>query len=156
MAQTEQLRTYLMVSRDIPGHQYRAWRSERVRWLPGCPEPGTLCTESRRDCSMEVGTKVFPSGAPSGAGSVRVTLILRSSDVSVDIPDDGVDYEGWRENWLGFHGESGECTRDRASALQFRFPGRYVMVKSNLVKNRAQRACLGLSLFACRRYWRFL
>ncbi len=53
MAQTEQLQTYLMVSRDILGHQYRAWRSERVRWLPGCPEPGTLCTESRRVCRME-------------------------------------------------------------------------------------------------------
>ncbi len=22
--------------------------AERVRWLPGCPEPGTLCTEPRR------------------------------------------------------------------------------------------------------------
>ncbi len=50
----------------------------------------------------------------------------------------------------GSVGESGECTRDRASALQFRLPGRYVMVKWNLVKNKARG--LGLSLFACRRY----
>ncbi len=49
---------------------------ERVRWLPGCPEPGTLCTESKRDCHMEVGTKVFPSGPPSGAGSVRVAALM--------------------------------------------------------------------------------
>ncbi len=56
----------------------------------------------------------------------------------------------------GSVGESGECTRDRVSALQFRFLGRYVMVKSNLVKNKGQRACLELTLFAYRRYWRFL
>ncbi len=51
MAQTEQLQTYLMTSRDILGHQYRAWRSERVRWLPGCLEPGTPWTEPRKEPS---------------------------------------------------------------------------------------------------------
>ncbi len=149
MAQTEQLRTYLMVSRDILGHQYRAWRSERVRWLPGCPEPGTLCTESRRDCRMETGTKVFPSGPPSGAGSVRVVALMSWSMFQMM----GLTIRAGGRIGSGSVGESGECTRDRASALQFRFPGRYVMVKSNLVKNKAQRVCLGLSLFACRRYW---
>ncbi len=40
MAQTEHPRTYWETSRAILGHQNRAWRSERVCWLPGCPEPG--------------------------------------------------------------------------------------------------------------------
>ncbi len=120
MAQTEQLRTYLMVSRDIPGHQYRAWRSERVRWLPGCPEPGTLCTESRRDCRMEVGTKVFPSGPPSGAGSVRVAALMSRLIFQMM----GLTMRAGGKIGSGSAGESGECTRDRASDLQFRFPGR--------------------------------
>ncbi len=122
MAQTEQLRTYLMVSRDILGHQYRAW-SERVRWLPGCPEPGTLCTESRKDRRMETGMKVFPSGPPSGAGSVRVAALMSWSMFQMM----GLTMRAGGRIGSGSVGESGECTRDRASALQFRFPGRYVM-----------------------------
>ncbi len=29
------------------------------------------------------------------------------SDVLINVPDDGVDNEGWRENWLGSVGEIG-------------------------------------------------
>ncbi len=54
MAQTKHPRTNWETSRAILGHQYRAWRSERVSWLPGCPEPGEAC------------------GPPGGAGSLRV------------------------------------------------------------------------------------
>ncbi len=64
MAQTEQLRTYRMTSRDILGHQYRAWRSKRVRWLPGCPEPSTLWTKPRREALCTV----FPATSPSLLG----------------------------------------------------------------------------------------
>ncbi len=35
-------------------------------------KPGTWWTEPRRDYYCEVGTYIFPSGPPSGAGSVRV------------------------------------------------------------------------------------
>ncbi len=40
----------------------------------------------------------------------------------------------------GSDGASMEWRRDRASALQLRLPGRYVMTKSNRVKNSAHRA----------------
>ncbi len=43
---------------------------------------------------------------------------------------------------------------ERASALVFREPGRYVTVKSKRVKNRAHLACLWLSLLADLRYSR--
>lgn len=38
MAQTEQLPTNWETSCAMLGHQYLFWRSERVFWLPGCPE----------------------------------------------------------------------------------------------------------------------
>ncbi len=120
MAQTEQLRTYRMTSRDILGHQYQAWRSERVRWLPGCPEPGTVWTEPRRDCRWDDGTKVFPSGPPSGAGSVRVAVLMSWSMFQTM----GLTMRAGGRIGSGSVGESGECIRDRASALQLRFPGR--------------------------------
>ncbi len=40
----------------------------------------------------------------------------------------------------GSVGVSGECRRDRASALQLRFPGRYVMVNWKRVKSNAHQA----------------
>ncbi len=51
---------------------------------------------------------------------------------------------------------SGEWRRDKASALMFFDPGRYEMEKLNRVKNRAHLAWRGLSLFASRRYSKFL
>ncbi len=120
MAQTEQLRTYLMTSWDILGHQYRAWSSKRIRWLPGCLEPGTLWTEPRKDCRWDGGTNVFPSAPPSGAGLVRVTALI-SSWMFQTI---GLTMRAGGRIGSGSDGESREWRRDRVSALQLWFPGR--------------------------------
>ncbi len=56
MAQTEHPQTYWETSRDKVGNQYRAWRIDRGRWLPGCPEPGEAWREPRRVDLKEVGT----------------------------------------------------------------------------------------------------
>ncbi len=133
MAQTEQLRTYLMTSRDILGHQFWAWRSERVRWLPGCPEPGMLWTEPRRDCRWEDGMKVFPSGHPSGAGLLRVDP----------------------ENWLRVRGRirqiyAGKSVRLAVTASR--------TVGNGEVKPGKEQGPAGLSgvePLCSRRYWRF-
>ncbi len=65
MAQTKLLRTYRMTSRVILGHQNRTWRSERVCVLPGCPEPGILCTESQKALTLWCRDIGFPSGPPA-------------------------------------------------------------------------------------------
>ncbi len=120
MAQTEQLRTYLMTSSAILGHQYRAWRSERVRWLPGCPEPGTSWTESRMVKRWEDGMYVLPSGPPCGAGSVRVVSQMRL----VSSHWIGLTMRAGGRIGSGSEGWSGACRRESASALGFWFPGR--------------------------------
>lgn len=42
---------------------------------------------------------------------------------------------------------SGWCRRDRASVFRFLVPGRYEIVKLNLVKKSAHLACRGFSLW---------
>ncbi len=76
MAQTKQLRTYRMTSRVILDHQNRTWRSDRVCVLPGCSEPGILCTEPQK--GLTLWWRVFASGPPSGAGSVSVATLMFS------------------------------------------------------------------------------
>ncbi len=55
MAQTEQLLTKRATSWAMLGHQYRFRRSERVRWMPGWPDPGEVWMESRRVRRKAVG-----------------------------------------------------------------------------------------------------
>jgi len=52
MAQTEQTLMYREASWIIPGHNYLLRRSERVCWLPRCPEPEDVWTGSKRDCAQ--------------------------------------------------------------------------------------------------------
>ncbi len=120
MAQTKQLRTYQMTSRVILGHQNRTWRSERVCVLPRCPEPGILCTEPQKGLTLWCRDIGFPFWASqrSWFGESGDTDVLR------DVPLDGTDDEGWRDDGFCYEWDSREYRRDKASALQLRFPGR--------------------------------
>ncbi len=95
---TKQLRTYRMTSRVILGHQNRTWRSERVCVLPGCSEPGILCTEPQKGLTLWCRDIGFPFWASqqSWFGESGDTDVLR------DVPLDGTDDEGWRDDgfWL--------------------------------------------------------
>ncbi len=107
MAQTEQLRTYLMVSRDIPGPPVPSLEEREGPLAAWMSRAGTLCTESRRDCRMEVGNECFPFWT-----SQLSRLIFQMM---------GLTMRAGGRIGSGSAGESGECTRDRASALQFQF-----------------------------------
>ncbi len=48
MAQTEHPRMYWETSRVILGHQYQAWRGERVHWVPGRKHAGSPEGKSSR------------------------------------------------------------------------------------------------------------
>ncbi len=120
MAQTKQLRTYRMTSRVMLGHQNWTWRSERVCVLPRCPEPGILCTEPQKGLTLWCRDIGFPLWASqrSWFGESGDTDVLR------DVPLDGTDDEGWRDDGFCYEWDSREYRRDKASALQLRFPGR--------------------------------
>lgn len=50
---------------------------------------------------------------------------MESGDTNVlrEVPLDGTHNEGWRDEGSGSEGDSIEYKRDKASALQLRFPG---------------------------------
>ncbi len=60
------------------GHHYLSWRSERVHWLPGWPDPGEVWMESRRMRHRVEGTYCLPSRPPGGMGYVRVAARIWS------------------------------------------------------------------------------
>ncbi len=97
MAQTEHPRMYWETSRVILGHQYRAWRGERVHWVPGRKHAGSS------------------EGNPQGGGRVDFALwgYQRSgfgeggnADLFIQGPPDGAHKDVWREYGFGDGGNA--------------------------------------------------
>ncbi len=90
-------------------------------------------------------------GLSAGGGSVA-----RASEISVMIfhwMGAGIRVGEMKDFLVGGRMDDSYCL-DRASALVFSEPGRYVTVKLNRVKNRDHLACLWLSHLADFRYSR--
>ncbi len=143
--------TNVIVSACSVDHQKRLVSSCMVAAIPGWPELGVEWTNWITLWRSVCGTYVRLGGLSAGGGSVAW-----ASEISVMI-----------SHWMGARIRVGEMMDflvggrmddsyclDRASALVFSKPWRYVNVKLNRVKNRYHLACLWLSRLANFRYSR--
>ncbi len=136
---------WVIMSACSVDHQKQLVSSCIVATMPGWPELGVKWTNWITIWRSACGTYVQLGELSAGGGSVAWASVI-----SVMI-----------SNWMGARIRAGEMMGslvggsmddsyciDRASALFFSKPGRYVTMKSNRVKNRDHLACLWLSLLA--------